>query len=256
MYYLIQKNVFSDPRYNEIFRALEVLNLPYEVVEFLPNSNSFEYKTSRKDIFVYGSVKLAKVTKDFDWRPGSFYGNNHEYEKYAVGFGTHLINSKSRLVQFADKFDWENEEHLFIKPSQEAKIFTGKVFSKVEWDDFVYYTLSDKKQTKITAQSTILISKANKIIKEARLWIVDDKIVTSSYYLFNDGIPFEETVSEEALAFGQQMANLFRVADAYILDIGLTYEGWKVIEVNCMNSAGFYKANVLNIIKALEAFYH
>ena len=85
--------------------------------------------------------------------------------------------------------------------------------------------------------------------------VVDDKIVTSSYYLFHDGVEFEENISNEALVFGQKMVNLFRVADAYVLDIALTYDGWKIVEVNCINSAGFYKANVENIILALEAFY-
>jgi hypothetical protein len=255
MYFLIQKNVFADPRYDEIFRVVKQLNLPHETVEFLSNSNDLIYKTNRKDIFVYGSVKLAKITKEFDWQPGSFYGKNHEFEKYSIGFGEHLINSKSRLFQFLDNFDWEEAPKLFIKPSRDAKIFTGKVFSKVEWEDFVYYTLRDKKQTKITTQSNIQVSAAHKIIKEARLWIVDDKIVTSSYYLFHDGTEFEENVSEAALVFGQQMANLFRVADAYVLDIALTYDSWKVVEVNCINSAGFYKANVENIILALEQFY-
>lgn len=255
MYYIIQKNVFTDPRYDEIFRVLKRLNLPFETIDFSSNSDTLVYETNRKDVFVYGSVKLAKLTRNFDWQPGSFYGNNHEFEKYALGFGVNLVNEKSRLFQFSDNFDWQNERELFIKPSRDAKIFTGKVFSKVEWEDFVYYTLCDKKQTKITAESNIQVSKAHKIIKEARLWIVDNKIVTSSYYLFHDGTEFEENVSDEALVFGQKMANLFRVAAAYVLDIALTYDGWKVVEVNCINSAGFYKANVENIVLALEHYY-
>ena len=52
MYYLIQKNVFADPRYDEIFRVLEELNLTYEIIQFSPNSNHFKYHTNRKDIFV------------------------------------------------------------------------------------------------------------------------------------------------------------------------------------------------------------
>lgn len=255
MYYLIQKNVFADPRYNEIFRVLETLDLPYEIVTLIPNRNELNYKTNRKDVFVYGSVKLARMTRDFDWRPGSFYGNNHEFDKYSLGFKEHLINYNSRIFQFGDNFDWQNERELFIKPSREAKIFTGKVFSKVEWEDFVYYTLSDKNNNRITATTSIQVSKSHKIIKEARIWIVGKKIATSSYYLFHDGVEFEENVSEDGLAFAQQMANLYNVADAYVLDIALTYDGWKVVEVNCINSAGFYNAAVKNIVLALEAFY-
>ena len=78
MFYIIQKNIFQDPRYDEIFHVMDKLDLEYQSIEFKPNSNEFEIDTVRKDIFVYGSVKLAKITADYDWHPGSFYGKNHE----------------------------------------------------------------------------------------------------------------------------------------------------------------------------------
>ena len=137
MYYIIQKNVFKDPRYDVIFGVMDELGLNYERVEFKPNSNEFEIQTDRKDIFVYGSVKLAKVTANFDWLPGSLYGNNHEFEKYSKGYGINTINYGSYICQFSDKIDWSKKTELFIKPSIDAKVFTGKVFNESEWNDFV-----------------------------------------------------------------------------------------------------------------------
>ena len=72
MYYLIQKNVFKDPRYNEIFRAMETLKLAHEVIEFKPNSHELKVQTQHRDIFVYGSVKLAKIATQYNWVPGPF----------------------------------------------------------------------------------------------------------------------------------------------------------------------------------------
>ena len=255
MYYLIQKNVFQDPRYDEIFRVMDALKLPHEIVQFYPNSTAFDVKTDRKDIFVYGSVKLAKVAKDFDWTPGSFYGNNHEYEKYAVGYKENILNFGSFICEFKDEFDWKDHEKLFIKPSREAKVFTGKVFSKPEWEDFVYNTLNNKENQRIKTTTLIQVSKAHQLIKEARIWIVNKQIATSSYYLFHGNIDYEENVAEDGLEFAANMAQLYNVADAYVMDICKTFDGWKIMEVNCINSAGFYKANVKNIITALEEFY-
>jgi len=255
MYYIIQKNIFKDPRYDEIFEVLEELGLDYECVEFKPNSNEFEMLTNRKDIFVYGSVKLAKVTADFNWFPGSFYGNNHEFEKYSRGYGANLINYGSYILKFSDKINWSNKTELFIKPSTDAKVFTGKVFNEPEWNDFVHNTLNDSQNQRINKNTSIQISEPYSLIKEARVWIVGEKIVTSSYYRFHGGIEFEENVEESGLQFAQNMAELYNVADAYVMDIALTYDGWKIMEVNCINSAGFYKANVKNIIVALENYY-
>lgn len=255
MYYLIQKNVFQDERYDEIFRVLQKLDLPYEEMTFHPNSTEFSLKTIRKDIFVYGSVKLAKATTKYDWTPGSFYGNNHEYDKYSIGFGENLLNSGSVIREFNDDFEWDDNKTFFIKPSIDAKVFTGRVFSKPEWKDFVYTTLNGKENDRVDATTSIQISKSYHIIKEARIWIVNRKIVTSSYYLFHGNIDYEESVSEDGLAFAQEMAQLYNVADAYVMDICATHDGWKIMEVNCINSAGFYKADVEDIVVALEEFY-
>lgn len=255
MYYLIQKNVFQDPRYDTIFRVMEELDLEYEQVEFKPRSIEFNVDTKRKDVFVYCSVKLAKVSASFDWKPGSFYGNNHEFEHYSKGYGEHTINHGSFICTLADSIDWAKHSKLFIKPSKDAKVFTGKVFNALEWKDFVYEKLHDPSNERVSESTLIQVSKPHTIIKEARVWVVGEKVVTSSYYKFHGDVPFEETVATEGLDFAQRMAHMYNVADAYVMDIALTLEGWKIMEVNCINSAGFYKGDVKSIVVALEEFY-
>ncbi|MGB0839222.1 MAG: ATP-grasp domain-containing protein [Chitinophagales bacterium] len=255
MYYIIQKNVFRDPRYDEVFNVMEELNLEYEQVAFEPNSIKFNFKTTRKDIFVYGSVKLAKVTAGFNWHPGSFYGGNHAFEEYSKGYGHHALNHGSYICQIGDKINWTKTSSLFIKPSKDAKVFTGKVFNQAEWEDFVYRSLNTSQNARLTTSTHIQVSAPYRLIKEARIWIVGGKVVTSSYYRFHGNIEFEEHVAIDGLEFAQKMAAQYHVADAYVMDIGLTYDGWKVVEVNCINSAGFYKGNVKKIIGALERFY-
>ncbi len=256
MYYLIQKNVFRDPRYDEIFAVMKELHLEYEQVEFKPNSLDFDLQTDRKDIFVYGSVKLAKVTADFDWNPGSFYGNNHEFEKYIKGYGENAINYNSQIVNFNHELDWSLDSELFIKPSQDAKIFTGKVFKEIEWQNFVYNKLNDPNERRVNEATKIQVSPSYHLMKEARVWIVGRRVVTSSYYRFHGNIDFEESVAIEGLDFAQKMAEHFNVADAYVMDIALTLDGWKIMEVNCINSAGFYKGDVKAIVEALESFFN
>jgi hypothetical protein len=51
------------------------------------------------------------------------------------------------------------------------------------------------------------------------------------------------------------MVDRFQVADAFVIDVCLTDNGWKVIECNCINSAGFYDADIQKIIISLENFY-
>jgi len=143
----------------------------------------------------------------------------------------------------------------FIKPYDEAKIFTGRVFNEKEWKDFVFEALENS-FNRITVNSVTQASKAKRIIKEARLWIVDGQIIDAGYYKFNDQAPFEEKVSEDGFAFAREMLRLFNLEKAFVMDICLTDEGWKIVEINCINSSGFYpNTNVKSIIRALNVYF-
>ncbi|MFY7943974.1 MAG: ATP-grasp domain-containing protein [Crocinitomicaceae bacterium] len=76
-------------------------------------------------------------------------------------------------------------------------------------------------------------------IKEARLWIVGGQIIDAGYYKFNDNAPFEEKVSEDGLSFANEMIEMFNLEEAFVIDICLTDEGWKIVEINCINSSDF-----------------
>lgn len=102
----------------------------------------------------------------------------------------------------------------------------------------------------------VQISEAKLTIKEARLWIVGGQIIDAGYYKFNDNAPFEENVSEDGLSFANKMIQLFNLEEAFVMDICLTNEGWKIVEINCINSSGFYpNTNVKSIIKALNIYF-
>ncbi|WP_228451839.1 ATP-grasp domain-containing protein [Chryseobacterium sp. SN22] len=134
-------------------------------------------------------------------------------------------------------------------------MFTGRVLNETEWKDFVCETLKSS-SNRITADSVIQVSEAKRTLKEARLWIVGGQIIDAGYYKFNDRVPFEEKVSEDGLAFAREMLRLFNLEKAFVMDICLTDEGWKIVEINCINSSGFYpNTNVKSIIKALNVYF-
>ena len=44
-------------------------------------------------------------------------------------------------------------------------------------------------------------------------------------------------------------------AESCVMDIGVTEQGWKVIEFNNMNSSGFYASDVAKYVEAIETQY-
>lgn len=255
MFFLIQSNIYHDPDHERIFEALNDLGIDYETTITNPKSEKIDYESDRKDIFVYGSVSLARLAKQKDWYPGSFYGGNHLYEIYSKYYGENLLNNKIKVQKISEKFEWKNGEKKFIKPYKNAKIFTGKVYSEYEWKDFVVDALKSTSNN-INKDSLIQISEVKEILKEARLWIVGGQIIDAGYYKFSENINFEMHVSDEGINFAKKMINIFNVEEAFVMDICLTIEGWKIVEVNCINSSGFYpNTNVKSIVKALNIYF-
>lgn len=254
MYLLIQSNVHKNPDFDLIYPVLDELAIAYEKIALTSDITELTIQPNRNDVFVYGSVKLAMLAqKNSHWYPGSFYGGNHLFEVNSRYYQDHLLNYTTHVAAFADDLNWQPGEEKFIKPFNVAKIFTGKVFSKEKWQIFVENHLTHSSHPLLNAHTQIQVSQPRDIIKEARLWIVAGQIVEAVYYRILKPIEFESQVTEDGIEFAKQMINIFNVAEAFVMDICLTDIGWKIVEVNCINSAGFFpNTDIKKIFKALN----
>lgn len=252
MFYIIQENVFRETNYDLIFKTLTKLGLEFEVITCLPNSNDFEVKTDRKDVFTFGSVRMARLAAEKGWEPGSFFGGNHDYSVYSEFYKDNLLNYDCDITEFENEFEWQLNEIKFIRPCKDSKLFTGQLFTKTKWDDMIEQRKQNINYQVLTEPQLIQVGKPKTIYKEARTWVVDGKIITSSYYRFGQYVDYEENVEPEGLEFAQRMVDLYQVADTFVLDICLTPDGWKIVEINCTNCSGFYKGDLQKLVISLE----
>lgn len=257
MYVLIQYNIHKDPDFDRIYPILDELKIPFEKINLTSSITKLEILENRNDVFVYGSVKLAMLGKqNSDWNPGSFYGGNHLFEINSKFYKENLLNYQTEVKELSEKLVWKDKEEKFIKPYKLAKLFTGNIFTKNKWENFVENSLKDPHTPLMNSKSLIQISEPRDIIKEARLWIVGENIIEAVYYKILKDIPFEEKVEEQGIEFAEQMISTFNVAEAFVMDICLTDIGWKIVEINCINSAGFFpNADVKKIFGALNNYF-
>lgn len=257
MYFLVQSNIHSDPDHDRIFQVLQELHIEYETIHLDASAKQITIEAKRKDVFVYGSVKLARLAKENTaWYPGSFYGGNHLFEIYAKQYKEHLLNYEVEIFQFGTPIEWKAGEQKFIKPYKEAKIFTGALFTEIKWIDFVENSLKNPKTPLLHKNSLVQASTSKKILKEARVWIVGDQVIDAVYYKFHGDVVFEGEVAPEGIQFAKKMIQRFSVAEAFVMDICRTNEAWKIVEINCINSAGFYpNLNVSSLVKALNLYF-
>ena len=256
MFYVVQKNVFREENYDKIFQALDRLGLEYEIIDCPPFVEKLEFNTERKDVFTFGSVKMARLASEAGWHPGSFYGGNHDFSIYSKKYGEHLLNADSIICKFAHKLEWGINEAKFIRPCKDSKVFTGGTFSKVKWEDLVERSLTNGHTTSLDKDTLIQVATVKRIYKEARIWIVDGKVVTSSYYRYGENVEYTENVEPDGIEFAERMIATYQVAPAFVMDICLTPDGWKIVEINCINCSGFYRGDLQRVIIALENLYN
>ena len=102
MFYIVQENVFKERNYDMIIETLQRLDLEYEICRFLPFIHDIEFTTTRKDVWCWGSVKMAHVAHKYGFFPGSMDNENHDFEVYGKHYGAHMLNAEGICMNFTD----------------------------------------------------------------------------------------------------------------------------------------------------------
>ena len=250
MYYIIQENCFSDRNYDKLENELNRLTLPYEVVDVKPSIETIDFKTKRTDIFPFGSLKMARVSKQYGWKPGSQMNENHDFNVYKNYYKENLLNYDSKIIKFGD--DFYSDKLFFARPTLDSKVLTGRVYDIEQWDHLKDENLKHDYGTSLNKDIEIQISSVKKLQKEIRMWIVKGEIVTASQYRLGSWISYNENVDKSAYDFCNKMIKLFELNDAFVMDVCLVEVKYKIVECGCINCCGFYDANIQKLLMKLE----
>lgn len=253
MYYIVQNNLFREEGHQKLIASLERFGLSYELVDVLPFVEEIEYQTQRKDVFVFGSIKMARIVEKYGWNPSTAINENFNFEVYSKYYGENLLNHDSIILKFSDDFSWPHGQR-FIRPCLDTKTFTGKVFEEDEWKPFVERMLKDEFSS-LTAETMIQVSTPKRIYQEIRTWVIGGEIATQSLYKRGHRVISDPNVDEEAIDFARKMIGIYQLGPAFTLDICLTDDGWKIVECGSISCAGFYASDVQKIIMSLEDYY-
>jgi len=268
MFWVIQNNLFSEVNYNNLMIALERFDIAHTVVKVVPIFNilashdfdSYSYNLPIDSsiepfiddsglVMVCGSITLAKIGKERGWIPGSFLNDNFTFLKWREAYGKNLLNYESEIGELSKiKPKWDE---FFIRPCEDTKEFSGMVMNRNQ----LYSSQNGIVIEGISYCNTdpiVMVSPIKEIYSEYRFFIVDSKVVAYSQYRLGDKIIQQSHVDKYIVDFAQQMVNIWQPARAFVIDIALTPDGLKIIEINNINSAGFYDCNIYKIVEAIE----
>lgn len=270
MHWIIQGNLDKNEGLKLLIDLLVQKNIAHTLVKTIPfsdivvdiNVDVNDYseediprlKMNEKNVVTFGSYSLALAAKKFGWSPGSFINENYEFDKWVKGWGKenllngNAIQGKVKEIETMIPANWIK---VFSRPTEDTKSFAGQV---LDVEDFKYWISKVKSNTDriLDSETDIVISEVKEINAEYRLFIVDGKFVTGSLYKLRDKVTTSEFVPQDVIDYAHDVIKIWNPDKAFVLDIACTPEGNKIIEINNINSSGFYKSNISKIIDAIE----
>lgn len=213
------------------------------------------------DFFFFGSIETALRLKEIG------VGNIHldksfEFSNYAreINAKSYLLNDHYFVCSSKDVNNIINHTKafneyglVFAKPDSYLKLFDGGLY---HFSDEMFDGLDDFR---------VILSNPKTIAKEYRCFLVRGKVKSVSVYRefgrlreYNDDehernidvVNFAEEYFEQSAKLAELPSNI--VIDIAEMMINVTSKVLKVIEVNSINTSGFYLCDIRKITKAIQ----
>lgn len=243
----------------ELVEVLSRYNISYSQHKVIPFIGELEPNIDISgNVIVFGSYSMRHVVNKKGWSPGCFVVPgideiNYRWQKY-------MLNHDAKFCTFEQSLEYADKNNdFFIRPVADSKVFSGTIMNYQElhewWNKVVI--LEEDDGTSLRGSTPVMIASPKNIYKEYRFWVVKRKIVTGCLYKLGNRILYQNIDSGLDMAV-QVFASSFteyrvwQPTEAYCMDIALTDDGFKIIEINCMNAAGLYEANIGLLVESLE----
>ena len=269
MYWIIQNNLWNELNFTNVVETLERMNIPHEIVKVIPFVDELADSNNEVDekyvpptdlpVYICGGTTLVKIAQKKGWIPGAFLNENFNAIKHNEVWGELMLNYNAIQSTFGDlsKPSWitdNSKDQFFIRPVNDDKSFAGHVTT---WDAFKIWQKKVIKlrdtYTTLNANTELIVAPIKEIYKEYRFFIVDQKIATHSLYkLGNRVAPRNDFIDDDLRMFVNQCIWKWQPDRAFVIDIAETPDGFKIVEINCINSSGFYACDVVALIEAIE----
>lgn len=268
MHWILQNNLFNETEWETMVGTLERFKIPYSVHKVIPFIGELvpEPAPLQSKVICFGSYSMRHSAKKFGWTPGVYDLFDQNFVIQKSHWGDLMLNYDSEVVLFKDAVVTED---TFIRPIDDSKYFAGKVFSAEEFNEWQVKVcvLKEDYGNSLTGATLIQLCKPKKIYAEYRFWVVDKEIVTCSLYKRGDRVIYSSEVDQHVKRFATSVIRhgditlsmktfAWQPHRAYVLDVCETPDGMKIVEINTINSSGFYAGNVQDLVLALEQMEH
>lgn len=251
MQWVIQNNLFNERGITDLLSVLEYQRRNVTLVEVIPFSHELvPVPEVQNPIVVMGSTTLVKIAQTYGWAPGVWFNDNFRFEAWFRHYGQDLLNADSVVCRFEDV---AFEGSVFIRPCEDLKQFAGSIVDDDEFSKWREKVLAYGDT--LNADTMVTYAPVKTIYSEYRFFVVKGEVVTGSRYKLGNRVLPSPDVDPEVLVYVKRMVQQWQPDEAFVIDIAMTDAGPKVIEINNLNSSGFYAIDVGTLISSIERVY-
>ncbi len=175
-----------------------------------------------------------------------------DYSHYAKRYADATLNYPFTPVTFhelcwkRDTFLPNSASTVFIRPETGLKSIDGQLVSRANFDTWV----EKCRMLQLRGSAQLVVAEPRVITAEYRCIIVDHALISSSQYrpIYSTGCP--QAVAE----FVQHIVGTIPPpCRAYVIDVAVTPDGPRVIEIGCACCVAFYESDALAIAAHFSA---
>jgi hypothetical protein len=188
-------------------------------------------------VFPYGSVRLLTKLRALPPIAPHLFWNESSVtaECWRDRFGDDYIGADGRVVPASDLSALIIQAGpLAVRPNVGLKQFKGGVYDR--WD------------VGVAADLRCYVAPPSEIAAEYRVWFVGGAAVAASQYLPRVSTEGAETALAIAAAFAARHG---LPLETIVVDVAETPNGWKIVELNSIHTAGWYAASPELVLDAL-----
>lgn len=252
MHWILQNNIFDEQGYAQLVANLVRLSIPYTEHKVIPFIGGIEPDIHPEgNVICMGSYSLRHLAKARNWYPGVFDLEPFNFQIQLEKWGDRMLNHDSIVVPFKDAVI---DGCAFMRPIEDSKVFAGTIFDNEELQQWKtsLLDLKDDYGSTMTGETLVQVCPLKTIYAEYRYWIVDGQIITKSQYKIGKRVQYSPNVDSRFDDYVVECIKIWQPLRAFVIDVCDTDHGIKIVEINTLNSSGYYAGDMNALVIALE----
>lgn len=251
--WVIEQNIFKEQAFKDIISYFQTNNIPYHTIQVKPFEHTIVGKVPNilGPAVVYGSVGLSDVCKRHKWIPGVFESPQINCVSFQQYLGEDYLNYDGTVGSFQQLKT--NLTEYFIRPIADSKDFAGTVMTDSEFRKW-QTNMWDSGYLDKDNDVPVFVASPKYIKREWRTVVVNGIPIAGSLYRENGRTKLQEGFPEEVWHTVARAVSKLNPCPVFVADVAYTGDGYKIIEYNTFNHAGFYASNVKEVIKRVNEY--